>query len=153
MNKWEPQTPEDRLLLAYWEKTGKGRMFLEVPVGNYASGFFPKGSSVRNIDGVRILSEDSQKDEIIPRRAYRWRDLIDAFRDKEVEVIEAKKRLNRLLFGQAVAGVDMFERQYPAWIVHPVVIYEINDPAMEWVCQKHGVKMCQPYALTDEVDG
>ena len=79
--------------------------------------------------------------------------MIEIFRDKEVEVIEAKKKLNRLLFGQAVAGVDMFERQYPAWIVRPVVIYEIGDPAMEWVCRKHGVQTCQPFTLEGGIDG
>ena len=143
MNKWKPRTLEDRLLHAYWKKEGGGRLYLEVPVGNHVTGLFPKGSSVRNIDGVRILSEDPQQHEIISRKTYRWRDLIDIFRDCEVEVIEAKKKLNRLLFGQAIAGVDMFERQYPAWIVRPVVIYEIGDPAMEWVCRKHGVRTWQ----------
>lgn len=69
-----------------------------------------------------------------------WR---TSFATLKSNVIEAKDKLNRVVFGQAVAGVDMFERQYDAWIVHPVVIYEIGDPAMGWVCRKHGVRTWQ----------
>lgn len=142
MNEFKPITPEDKLLYAYWEETG-GRLYLEVPVGSHVTGLWPKGSKVRRIDGVRVLSRDPQDHEIVPSNAYQLKDLANIFRDAEVEVIEAKDKLNRVVFGQAVAGVDMFERQYDAWIVHPVVIYEIGDPAMGWVCRKHGVRTWQ----------
>lgn len=143
MNKFKPKTLEDRLLQAYWKEKG-GTLYLEVPVGSHAAGVgWPKGSKIRRIDAVRVMQEEGLEPEIIPSRAYKRSDLTEAFRDAEVEVIEAKKRLNRVAFGQAVAGAEMLERQYRPWIVSPVVVYEIGDPAMEWVCRKHGIRTWQ----------
>jgi hypothetical protein len=143
MSKWKPQTLEDKLIDAYWKKNGRGMLYLEVPVGNRVAGPWKKGSKVRRIDAVRVVSEGAQQDEVMPRKAYKLPDLEKIFNGAEVEVIEAKRRLNRAGFGQAVSGADMFEMQYHPWIVTPVVIYEIGDLALEWVCRKHGVTTWQ----------
>jgi len=143
MTKWKVKTSEDRQLKAYWEEKG-GILYLEVPVGHHSAGVgWPEGSRIRYIDAVRVVRKRSRKHDIIPSREFTRDDLIKAFRGAEVEVIEAKKRLNRFSFGQAVAGADMLEKQYRPWIVTPVIVYEIGDPAMEWVCRKHGVRIWQ----------
>ena len=103
---------------------------------------WPEGSRIRYIDAVRVIGKGSRKRDIIPPSRERTRAvLLEAFRDAKVEVIEAKKRLNRFSFGQAVAAADMLEKQYRPWIVTPVIVYEIGDPAMEWVCRKHGIRI------------
>jgi hypothetical protein len=89
---------------------------------------------------------------ILTRSDYTLKEIQADFRDKDIEIIEAKKRLNRLVFGQAVAGADMFERQYRPWSITPVVVFEIDDPAIAWVCGKHGVKtVCPLGKKTDKV--
>lgn len=139
-----PSTFEDKLLDAYWKDVG-GVFYLEVPVGNrVGDGRWRKGSKVRRIDAVRLPVKDPGESRILTRKSYKLKEIEAAFRDKDVEVIEAKRRLNRVVFGQAVAGADMFEKQYRPWHVLPVVVYEIDDPAMVWVCRKHGVKTVCP---------
>jgi len=141
MTTWKPKTAEDRQLLAYWEEKG-GRLYLEVPVGHHSANVgFPEGSRIRHIDAVRVVRKGGRKHEIIPPSKRNRDVLMEAFDGVEVEVIEAKKRLNRFSFGQAVAGADMLEKQYKPWIVTPVIVYEIGDPAMEWVCRKHGIQI------------
>ena len=103
-------TFENGLLHDYWDDV-KGLMYLEVPVGNRLGGHWPKGSKVRRIDAVRVPVEDPEQSGIIIRSNYKLKDLSTAFRDKNVEVIEVKRKLNRLVFGQAVAGAD---------VLHPV---------------------------------
>ncbi len=147
MNKWKPQTLEHKLIHKYWKEKG-GALYLEVPVGNHVAGPFKKGSKVRRIDAVRVVSEGSQQDKVIPRKVYKLPELKEIFNGAEVEVIEAKRHLNRAGFGQAVSGADMFEMQYRPWIVTPVVIYEIGDLALEWVCRKHGVTTWQKKVTT-----
>jgi hypothetical protein len=57
-----------------------------------------------------------------------------------IELIEAKKKLNRLVIGQAVVGKVMFERQYQKPVL-PVVLCKINDSAMQWACKQLGVEV------------
>jgi hypothetical protein len=60
---------------------------------------------------------------------------------KTVELIEAKKSLNRLVIGQIIAGMDMFGRQYQADKIIPVILCQNGDPALEWVCEKRDIKV------------
>jgi len=146
MTKWKVKTSEDRQLKAYWDRNKVGgKLYLEVPVGHPSpGGVFPPESRIRYIDAVRVLRKGSRKREEVQPSRGRTRDiLMEAFRNAEIEVIEAKKRLNRFSFGQAVAGADMIKKQYKPRKVTPVIVYEIGDPAMEWVCRKHGVRIWQ----------
>ena len=56
-----------------------------------------------------------------------------------VELIEVRNKLNRLVIGQVVAGVGMFERQYKARTIIPVILCVKGDPTLEWVCEKRGI--------------
>jgi hypothetical protein len=70
-----------------------------------------------------------------------------------LEVIEVKASLNRTAIGQAIAGVDMFERQYgrPA---QGVILCGNGDSALEWVCQRRSIRVVKldfaPLAVVPE---
>jgi len=59
---------------------------------------------------------------------------------ESVEIIEVKSSLNRPVIGQALAGIDMFEREYGVK-GKPVVVCGKNDTALEWVCQKRNIRV------------
>jgi hypothetical protein len=146
-----PRTFEDKLLFAYWKEVG-GVLYLEVPVGRVGEDDFPTGSKVRRIDAVRLPAEDPEERKIIPSKKHELKDLQAAFRNKhDLEVIEVKKKLNRLVFGQVIAGVDMFEKQYRPFSISPIIVFEIDDPAMEWVCRKHGIETICPLGRKMEI--
>jgi hypothetical protein len=138
--QWAPGSLEDKILFKYWQENG-GTVYLEVPIGNSGRrGGWPPGSNVRRIDGVRIPSSSTGQKQFIASAGSKEIDLYEIFRDKEVELIEVKKELNRVVFGQVVAGVEMFNRQYKPKKVIPIVLYREGDPAMEWVCHRNGVQ-------------
>ena len=150
--EYEPRTYEDELLYSYWQKVG-GIVYLEVSIGTrVGSGRWPKGSKVRRIDAVRIPLGKSEKGKVLAPGDYKLKQVQTEFRGKDVEVIEIKRRLNRLVFGQAIAGAEMFQRQYRPRSILPVILYEVPDPAMDWVCRKYGVKTVAPLGKTDIYD-
>jgi len=142
LRNWEPINYEDILLYKYWKKS-KGKLFLEVPIGNKQLGNWPPNSKIRRIDAVLIKAEDGYgTEEVFNRNEYTLSEFNNYVKDKTVELIEVKKNLNRLVIGQVIAGLDMFERQYNAKKVLPVVISQNDDPALQWVCEKRDIKVC-----------
>lgn len=135
---WSPETREDRLLAAYWNRVG-GTIVTEVETGGSGPGRWPSGSGRRRIDGVRFL--DRGRDEILSPSAFSAEQLCRIFRDRHVEVIEIKRSLNRPVIGQAVAGRDLFERDYAPRTVEPVVLCGSNDPALAWSCRNNGIRV------------
>lgn len=140
---WQPKTYEDSVLYEYWLKR-KGIVYLEVAIGTRTgSGRFPEGSKVRRIDAVRVPA-GRREPQVLAPGDYHLMDIQKAFRGKNVEVIEIKRRLNRPVFGQVIAGTEMFQRQYKPNSIKPVILYEVPDPAMRWVCKQYGVKTVAP---------
>lgn len=138
MKKWEPESIEDQLLEKYWNEN-KGVIFAEVPVGlSSGRGNWPKGTKVRRIDGIRL-----KKLPGIPNGIYRATGDFAGFLKNigQIEVIEIKKTLNRLVIGQAIVGTDMIQREYGDIDIQPVIICSQSDPGMEWVCEKRGIKV------------
>lgn len=141
MEKWKPKNFEDMLLYQYWS-TSKGSLFLEVPIGNRGLGNWPLESKIRRIDGIIVISEkDYEEPKVFNSKEYTLNELLNLFQKKTVELIEVKKNLNRLVIGQVIAGMDMFERQYQANIIVPVILCQNGDPALEWVCRKRNIKV------------
>lgn len=70
--------------------------------------------------------------------AFSQSQLRDIVEDCHVEVIEVKSSLNRPVIGQAIAGRDMFERDYEPRTIEPVVVCGSGDPALEWVAGETG---------------
>lgn len=67
--------------------------------------------------------------------------LRDIVQDRHVEIIEVKRTLGRPVIGQAIAGRDLFERDYDPNTTEPVVVCGEGDPALEWVCRRNGVRV------------
>lgn len=136
--RWRAETPEDRLLAGYWNDVG-GTIVTEVQIGTAGPSTWPDGSGRRRIDGLRFQSE--YRDEIDPPSAFTGPDLREIVADRHVEVIEVKTGLNRPVIGQAIAGQDMFQRDYDPRTVEPVVVCGSSDPALEWVCRRNGIRV------------
>lgn len=136
--RWSPQTVENRLLASYWDRVG-GIVVPEVHVGATGPGNWPSGSSRRQLDGLRFPSE--YRDEITTPTAFSQSQLRDIVGDRHVEVIEVKQSLGRPVIGQAIAGRDMFERDYDPKTIEPVVVVGSGDPALEWVCRRNGIRV------------
>lgn len=141
METWNPVSFEDHLLYKYWVNT-EGHLFLEVPLGNKSLGNWPEGSRIRRIDGVILKKNQSFKDyKVYKRKDFTLNEFLNYAHNSEVELIEVKKKLNRLVIGQVIVGVDMFERQYGITKIKPVILCQIGDPALEWVCEKRGISV------------
>ena len=99
-------------------------------------------SKIRHIAGV-LIKDNSNPSELKVSRAkdYPTNDFLKLIQGKTVELIEVKKYLNRLVIGQVIAGMDMFERQYQINRINPVIVCQIGDPALEWVCKKRNIKV------------
>jgi len=136
--RWMPDSGEDRLLEGYWKDVG-GIIVPEVHIGGTGPSDWPSGSSSRRIDGLRFTSE--YRDEITTPTAFSQTQLRDIVKDRHVEVIEVKNSLGRPVIGQAIAGRDMFERDYEPRTIEPVVVVGSGDPALEWVCRRNGIRV------------
>ncbi|ERH09518.1 MAG: hypothetical protein J07HX64_01276 [halophilic archaeon J07HX64] len=91
------------------------------------------------IDGLRFRSE--YRDEITVQAAFSQSQLRDIVEDRHVEVIELKSSLNRPVIGQAIAGRDMFKRDYEPRTVEPVVVCGSGDLTLEWMCRRNGIRV------------
>lgn len=135
---WSPKTPENRLLEEYWQQVG-GTVVAEVETGASGPSNWPSGSGRRKIDGLRFRSE--YRDEIASQTSFSQAQLRNIVQDRHVEIIEVKQKLNRPVIGQAIAGSDMFERDYDPNTSEPVVVCGKGDPALEWVCRRNGIRV------------
>lgn len=149
LDDWKPpsrRTYEDRLLLEYWRAFG-GLVFTEVPVGRDGPKDWPEGAKPRRIDGVRIVSPKSEEapSDIVAfskgRDAKRFERVVAG---AEVEVLEVKRALDRVVLGQVIIGADLLEIEYASTKVDQVVICEAGDPALEMVCERRGIKVWMP---------
>lgn len=136
--RWTPDFPENELLVGYWNDVG-GVIVTEVHIGGTGPSNWPSGTGKRRLDGLRFRSE--YRDEINTPTAFSQAQLQEIVRDRHVEVIEVKQSLNRPVIGQAIAGRDMFERDYDPRTVEPVVVCGSGDPALEWVCRRNGIRV------------
>ncbi|MDO8869519.1 MAG: hypothetical protein Q7V10_02090 [Methanobacteriaceae archaeon] len=137
--KWEPATFEEKLIFNY-SLNNPGIFFLEVPVGNSAYGKWPKKSKIRRIDAINIKNSNS-KNEIYSKKLFSYHDFKNRVSNKSVQLIETKKKLNRFVIGQVIAGYDMFEREFNPQDIEMVVLCVEGDRALEWVCKKRNIKI------------
>ena len=136
---WTPVSGEDRLLQKYWKSIG-GRIYVEVLIGGPGGrGKWPAGCTTRRIDGVRLEVNDRQPG-IFFFTGNQKRFIEELKLSQSVEIIEVKASLNRPVIGQALAGIDMFEREYGVK-GKPVVVCGKNDTALEWVCQRRDIRV------------
>lgn len=136
--RWTPDTPEDRLLAGYWSDVG-GVIVTEVHIGGTGPSNWPPGAGSRRLDGLRFRSE--YREEINTPTSFSQAQIREIVKDRHVEIIEVKQSLNRPVIGQAIAGRDMFERDYEPRTVEPVIICGSGDSALEWVCRRNGIRV------------
>ena len=137
LKAWKPKTEEDKLLNKYWKKIG-GKLLVEVPIGgNHSDLPWGHGSTTRRLDGVIIKGDELG----VYRCSYNRTELSNMFKDKNIEIIEVKRSINRTAIGQVVAGKTMFEQQYGIKNVEGVIVCNSGDSALEWVCKMHGIKV------------
>ena len=135
--KWQPRTLEDRLLLEYWN-TRRGLMIAEVPIGGAGgAGRWPAGTERRRIDAVRLPASASEQGILHHDQRRATADLLAS--SGRIELIDVKRKLNRLVIGQVLAAQDMFERQYGIPSSRLTIVCEITGPGLEWVCRKRGI--------------
>jgi len=107
--------------------------------GPGGAGKWPSGCTTRRIDGVRLEVNDREPGIFFfTGNQKHFRDELKL--SQTVEIIEVKSSLNRPVIGQALAGIDMFEREYDVKGI-PVVVCGKNDSALEWVCQKRNIRV------------
>lgn len=148
LNGWKPadkRTYEDDLLLGYWETVG-GAIFSEVLVGKGGTKQWPAGAKPRRIDGVRIISPppDTEPPGITVFRKSNAREFERFVTGADVEVIEVKRSLDRVVLGQAIIGADLLEMEYEPHDVTQVVVCADIDPVLEAVCERRGIRVWTP---------
>lgn len=137
--KWEPVTFKEKIIFNY-SLNSPGIFFLEVPIGSSAYGIWPKKSKVRRLDAINIKNSNSGT-EIYGKKFFSFYDFKKRVSNQSVELIEVKRKLNRFVIGQVIAGYDMFEREYNPQDIEMVILCVEADPAMEWVCKKRNIKV------------
>ena len=126
---------EERLKKKYYRLVGPP-VFREVRVADHGA-----DSEYRWVDAVHILGiKRVARFEVRGDRSrQRFRQLVSG---RKVEVIEAKRKLNRSVIGQALVAKHLFEFEYPkARAVFPVVICEESDVVLKKVCDRMGIKV------------
>ena len=132
-NPWEtPKTYEDRCLHDRWiSRQRLGWWLAEVPVG---------AGAPRRIDAVAVRWHEA-------RHSAAGED-IDELRDaiadgRDVEIIEAKRRLNEKVVGQLLGGAPMFSDEYPGHgdLSLTTCIREPGDEALDWFCAQSAIRV------------
>jgi hypothetical protein len=136
----------ERTKIAYSWSIG-GLVFTEVPVGRDGPKDWPEGAKPRRIDGVRIASLGSERApaDIVAfskrRDAKRFEQIVAC---AEVEVVEVKRALDRVVLGQVIIGSDLFELEYAPNKIDQVVVCEEGDPVLQMICERRGIKAWMP---------
>lgn len=127
---------EEKLKHQYYLRVGPP-IFREVRVSRHSP-----NSEWRWIDAVHILGRKDVRRFIVCDEKSR-RKFAHLVSGCVVEVIEAKRKLNRSVIGQAIVAKYLFKMEYPkARAVRPVVIYRKGegDTVLEAICEKMHVK-------------
>ena len=113
-------------------------IFLEVSIGSKK--IFGKNSTDRRIDIVVIHGCNRKKLYKFGEEREEFLKLIKDSKN-EIEIIEAKKKLNRVVIGQILVGEFMFKKKYGVKKVKKSVLYHIGDDALELFCQKNEINL------------
>ena len=151
LSNWKPankRTKEDKLLLKYWEQVG-GIIFTEVFVGKGGiQKWTGDNAKPRRIDGVRVFSPSKNNglsEGIVTfNKKSNFQEFQQILSSGQVEVIEVKHSLDRVVLGQVIIGADLLEMEYNLANLTQVVICENGDSVLEAVCKKRNIKVWIP---------
>jgi hypothetical protein len=115
-----------------------GFIFTEVSIGDRK--IFGKDSKNRRIDLVRINND---------RKTFRLKycnckDLFTKLinnKKYEIELIEIKTKLNRLVIGQIIVGEYMFRKKFNVDNTIKIILYHEGDEALESFCNENQIKL------------
>jgi len=144
--KWKQpskRTYEDKLLLKYWRKE-RGLIVTEVRVGKGGIRQWPHGAKSRFIDAIRITHRGPKKmpaDIFAFNKINNNHEFAKLVKGAKVEVVEAKRKLNRLVLGQAIVGEDLLRLEFRPGGVRQVVVCAEGDPVLEYICKKRQIKV------------
>ena len=130
-------TGEHNMILDYVTKAG-GRTYFEVPIGGGAS------SSLRRLDAVRVAAPGAAEYMGFNSEMFLEDLRVATVTGHEVELIEAKRRLNRPVIGEIIAGGDLFCERFPDHgpiRLAVVVGRDGDDAALHRVCDRRGIRV------------
>jgi hypothetical protein len=124
-----------RRLDAYRRRTG-GTYVTKIPLGGDEAGVHGwEGSAEVYLSLLRV--PDGPLDAIA---LYDTPDRLFALvEDRAVEVVEVRREVRRGTIGKVLTHALMLEAQYELTVARKVVVCEVCDDALEWVCARVGV--------------
>jgi len=131
----QPERYDERrqVLLKYWEKVG-GTLYEEVRVGKRGLGAEP-----RWIDAVRIPDGERRTERF--ERGVKEEEFKLRISGAEVEVVEAERRLNRGVIGQAMVAKHLLEMEHDGTMAVPIIACGEGDAQLEKVCRVMGIRV------------
>jgi hypothetical protein len=129
---WRPRTLEDRLLDRYVADR-PGLLFLEVEVGGGDSQRGP-----RRLDGLLVPGPEL---EVRVQHSYVLADVAQAVDGADVELLEAKRVLNRNVIGQVEVGMALLQRDFSPASVVGVAVCAMGNADLEWYCSERDLRM------------
>ena len=124
-------------LLKIYCSNNPGTSFSEVSVGLRN---FSKNSRDRRIDVVRIENDIDKKVCKYSTDKELFNNLVNANKYK-IELVEIKKKLNRLVIGQIIVGEYLFKRKFKAKNITKAIVYHIGDSLLEEFCNENQIKL------------
>ena len=125
-------------LINTFGKSQTSCIFLEVSIGS--KNIFGKNSTYRRIDIVVIHGCNSKKPYMFGEKKEEFLRFIKDSKN-EFEIIEVKKKLNRVVIGQILVGEFMFKKKYNVKKVKKSILYEKGDDALELFCKENKINL------------
>jgi hypothetical protein len=114
-----------------------GFTFTEVSIGDKK--LFRKNSKNRRIDMVRIHNDHNR---VILKYSHEKELFAKLLNENyEIEIIEIKTNLNRLVIGQIIVGEYMFKKKYDVDEIIKTILYHKGDEALETFCKENGINL------------
>lgn len=143
---------EEILELFVRKKILNGEYFTEIPVGMGTKE--ERDSGIRRIDAICVTSPLHEPSDsflglvkhvtLQSSLGYNLRSARQMLKGKSVWILEAKRRLNAEVIGQAITAKELFALDYPdVRIVGLGVIVEESDDLLSKVCHNLGIDVFQ----------
>ena len=130
------KTLKENDLLKLYCSNHSGTSFAEVSVGRIELNKITKD---RRIDIVRIKNDHYKWFRKYSENKEYFEDLVN--NNHEIELVEIKTKLNRLVIGQIIAGEYLFKKKYCVKNVSKTILYHIGDELLEDYCNKNEIKL------------
>jgi hypothetical protein len=109
-----------------------GLLYLEVEVGQG-----DENCSPRRLDGLLITGD---RPEVRSQCSYCRTDISAAVQGQHVHVLEAKRKLNRIVIGQVQVVVALLTLEFAPASVQGVAVCVLSNPDLEWYCREQEIR-------------